>query len=127
MPGVDEPLTPAESERAVKAATNKVSKRTLEFIRSGDALVDATREHRIALTRAEFDPASPRVVRGETTVGDREAWIRRACAAEMDVLHAAEVMRDNAMEALRSARKELDGAMAVNASVREAYKNGVVV
>lgn len=125
MSALDEPLNPAQSERAVKACTNKVSFAQIEYRKSGDAYLDAFKAHRIATTRAEFSAECPRVVRGEVTVGDRESWVRRECGDEIDTLKTAEIMRENAIEALRSARNELQGAMAVNASVREAYRSAV--
>lgn len=119
---LDEPLTPPQAEFAVKRATNKVAAATSEFRRAGDELVAAKIAYRKAVVGAAFDPECPVPRRGEVTVGEREAWINQETALEKDLLFAAEIARETAIEALRSARTEHQGAMAINASVREAYR-----
>lgn len=122
MSTLDEPLNPAQAEFAVKRATNKVAAVTVEFRRAGEELVSAKITYRRARVQAEFDPQCPLPRRGETTVGEREAWIAERTSLEKDALFAAEVARETALEALRSARTEHQGSMAINASVREAYR-----
>jgi len=122
MGTLDEPLTPVQAEFAVKRATNKVAFCTAEFRRAGDELVSAKIAYREAVVRAAFDPECPVPRRGEVTVGERDQWIDRRTALEKDALFAAEINRETAIEALRSARTEHQGAMAINASVREAYR-----
>ena len=118
-------LTPVEAERMVSHFMTAVTKATIAFSHAGDALIEAKKEHRRAVVMAEFDPACPKVVRNETTVGQREAWVLRETMSAVNNLHAAEVMRETALEALRSARSNQQAAMAINASVREAYRMAV--
>lgn len=123
MDEFDEALTPAQSELAVKRATNKVAFCTTEYRRAGDELIRAAKEHRIAYVRAAYSPDIPTPNRAEgVTVGAVERFLKKAIATQADELFAAETNRDTALEALRSARSELVGATAINASVREAYK-----
>lgn len=117
-----ETYTPAKAEEKIKECANQMSFATRDFANAGDRLVAATIAHRRAVTRAEFSASCPRVVRGEATVGDREAWINRETEDTRNALLAAETERDNAIEMLRSTRALLQAAMAINASVREAYR-----
>src|SRR5690348_6929948 len=120
--GPDEPWTPVQAEAAIRATNRQMHQATVAYRDAGQQLIAAKGAYLKARTRAAFHPDCPKPERGTVTVGMREEWLDKQCEGERMGLFAAEIMRENAIEALRTSRAEAQAAMSLNASAREAYR-----
>lgn len=116
-----EPLTPVQIEAKLRALVNAIAVAQADLrnfrVKEADAATALLR----AKIRAQMSPDCPRVVRGETTVGDRDAWIDAATINEQDEAIHATALREIAQDALRARIAESQAVQSLNASVRQAF------
>lgn len=121
-----EPVTPAEVERALFDASERMEQARLDLVDRRNAELAAKREYEIGKVRAAADPWCPAVGknRGEVTVAERQAWIDAQVLDLMLDLEAARNLRVQAAEGLRVAQKQVEVYQSINASVRASVRGG---
>lgn len=116
-----EPLSPVETERELSRLVSAISTAALDLARFRKARAIAYLAYRKAKTVAAHHPSCPRVVRGASTVAEREDWIDSQVWDEFEALTKADTMLEIGIEGLRATLATAEVVRSLNASVRAAY------
>lgn len=114
-------FTPIGSERAITNAKNDMGEALKELKASRHTELEAKLAERRARTTAILGGECPKVSRGGWTTAERDAWVERQTLAELEVLDAAVVVRENAVDHLRVVREQASLVQSRHKSVMQAY------
>lgn len=123
MPGLDEPLTPVEIEQRLRRSITLLTQAQQALAAARDTETEAELDYKRAHYAAVLDPECPKPGRGagDSTVGERDAWVAQRTHDAFRRYKFAETAREAAQDHLRTVRDVSSILQSLGASVRQAY------
>ena len=119
---MSEPLTPLAVEDKLRSLVTELTQAQRVLASARDAETRAEITYKRAEAAAFHRPDCPRVERGVTTVGDRDAWVSRQVMDEWQAVQIARTAREVAQDNLRVVLAIAETVRSLGASVRTAYE-----
>ena len=120
----EENETPVTARNRIRAVGTQLVQAEQSLKRARDAEVQAKHDYESAERRAALSPEAPRVVRGGTTVAEREAWVGERCEAQRFAYQVAEANRLAAMDHYRTLDTQAMLAQSILRSIDRAFSMG---
>lgn len=114
-------LTPVDVERRLVQLTTQITQAQNELRKARDGETEAEIALKKARLVASHREDCPKVIRGGTTVSERDEWVDRQCFSEWSAYRLAETAREIAQDALRTTLAIAEVVRSLAASVRTAY------
>lgn len=114
-------LTPVDIERRLVQLTTQITQAQQELRLARDNETEADIRLKKARLIAANHDGCPKVVRGSTTVAERESWIDDYCIAEWSDFRRATTSREIAQDSLRAVLAVAEVVRSLGSSVRTAY------
>jgi hypothetical protein len=116
-----EPLTPVAVEYRLRELVTDLTRAQLTLSDTRDAEVNAKHVYEAAHRRAVLHTEAPKVNRGGSTAGERDAWVGDRCQVEQRHYDLAVARREAATDHLRTLRDQGMLVAALSKSVALAY------
>lgn len=116
-----EPLTPVAVEAKLRELVTDLTRAQLALAAARNTEVDAKHAYEAAHRRAVLHPSAPKVNRGGSTAGERDAWVGQRCADEQRTYDLAVARREAATDHLRTLREQGMLVATLSKSVALAY------
>jgi hypothetical protein len=118
---VSDSLTPVQVEAKLVALVTEMTQAQRALAAARDAETTAEIAYKRAKARAFHDPACPKVVRGGTTTGERDAVVDELVMEQWAAYKVATTAREVGQDNLRVVLAVAETVRSLGASVRTAY------
>lgn len=117
-----EPLTPVAVEQRLRQIYSDLARAQIALAQARDDEVDRKHEFERARRKALLSAQCPKVTRNGWTTSERDAWVGEQCA-DLEFLAAkATVIREAALDKLRTLFAQAEVCRSLSASVRTSYE-----